>query len=217
MKDLIIIGCGGYAQEVAWVMDARNALAPEWRLFGFLDLARPDLPERYVGYPVLREPEDLAALPADLHFACGIGEPDLRRRTVAAAEARGWHPATLIHPSAILAPGAQVGEGTILGAFAVLAPNCTVGRHSALNLHVSVGHDSRVGDFCVLSPGARIGGWARVEEGCLLGTNASVAPRRTLGANSRLGMNSALMADARPGSSLLGIPARAFLPGSPRE
>ena len=34
MKDIVIVGAGGFGREVAWLVEEMNAVSPEWRLLG---------------------------------------------------------------------------------------------------------------------------------------------------------------------------------------
>lgn len=212
MEGLVIIGCGGFAREVAWLVEQINMRTPQWELVGFLEKAPAHLHDSSTGYRILREPDDLPSITPGTHFVCGIGDPAIRRATSLHALSRGWIPATLIHPSAIVGARVSVGAGSIIGPYAILAPDCCIGEHCVINIHASAGHDCRIGDYCVLSPGARVGGWAAVGEGCMLGTNASIAPRTKLGRGSRLAMNSAIFANTENDLTLLGVPARQFFP-----
>lgn len=37
MKDIYIIGAGGFGREVAWLVDRNNKIESEWKLKGFID------------------------------------------------------------------------------------------------------------------------------------------------------------------------------------
>ena len=37
MKDLVIIGAGGFAREVAWLVEEINKEKPSWNLIGYID------------------------------------------------------------------------------------------------------------------------------------------------------------------------------------
>jgi sugar O-acyltransferase (sialic acid O-acetyltransferase NeuD family) len=218
MQPLIILGAGGYAQEVLWIVDEINAAGeaaggagPCWDFLGFLDPGRPSRKgNRHYDRPVLGGWEALEELPRDLYFACGIGAPEARRRECGEAERRQLRPATLVFPGVVRARHVQVGEGTVIGAGAILAPYARLGRHCALNLHATVGHDTRVGDFSVLCPGAQILGGARLGESVFIGTNATVLQERSVGDGATLGANSFLVTDLGPGQSAIGVPASVF-------
>jgi sugar O-acyltransferase (sialic acid O-acetyltransferase NeuD family) len=211
MKPLVILGSRGYAQEVLWVVDDINALEPTWDFLGFID---PGAPERkgatLYGRPVLGGFDTAPKLPGGIYFACGIGTPAFRLKECTEAERLGWMPASLIHPTVVIAKFAEVGAGTIVGAGSILAPFAKVGRHCAINLHVTVGHDSRSGDYCVLSPGARISGGVILEDVVFLGSNATVYPNRHVGKGASLAANSFLVTNLAAGRSAVGVPAAPF-------
>jgi sugar O-acyltransferase (sialic acid O-acetyltransferase NeuD family) len=214
MQPLIILGSGGYAQEVLWIVDELNtagAVGPRWNFLGFVDPQRPlRKGRRLYDRPVLGGWEALEELPRELYFACGIGAPEVRRKECTEAERRGLRPATLVFPGIVRASHVLIGEGTVVGAGAILAPHARLGRHCALNLHATVGHDTRVGDFSVLCPGAQVLGGAQLGEGVFIGTNATVLQGRSVGDGATLGANSFLITDLDPGQSAIGVPASPF-------
>jgi sugar O-acyltransferase (sialic acid O-acetyltransferase NeuD family) len=212
MKPLVIIGSGGYAQELLWIVDDINNVSPTWDFLGFVDPGKPEKKgESLYDRLILGGWEDAAPLlPAGTSFACGIGDPAARRKECADAERRGLEAASLVHPSVILARHVDIGPGTIIGAGSIVAPYARIGRHCAINLHVTVGHDSTLGDFCVLSPGARISGHATLGEAVFIGTNATVYINRRIGDGASLGANSFLVTNLAAGMSAIGIPAASF-------
>ena len=211
MKPIIIVGAGGYAQEVVWVIDDINKNHPTWECIGFLDPAQPYRKGKTLyDLPILGGFEDVKHLSGSLCFACGIGDPRARKRECTRAEESGWIPTSLLHPTVVVARHVELGEGTIVGAGSILAPYARIGRNCAINTQVTVGHNSIIGDYSVLAPGSRISGNARLEEGVFIGTNGTVYLGRTLGAWSSLGANSFLINNLKPEKSAIGVPARVF-------
>ena len=211
MQPLVILGSGGYAQEVLWVVDELNAIHSSWDFLGFLDPAVPTKKGRtHYDRPILGGWEALEQLPHPLRFACGIGSPNERRKECAEAERRGLRPATLVYPNVVRARHVEIGEGTVIGPGAILAPYARIGRHCAINTHATVGHDSQLGDFCVLCPGAQILGCVVLGEGAFIGTNATVFQGRCVGAGATLGANSFLVTNLGAGRSAIGVPASPF-------
>jgi sugar O-acyltransferase (sialic acid O-acetyltransferase NeuD family) len=210
LKKLIILGAGGYAQEVLWIVDDLNSQRPTWDFIGFIDAMAPGRKGQLLyDRPILGGWDDVSQQ-EEIYFACGIGSPDSRARECAEATRRGYRAATLIHPSVISAHHVQVGEGTVIGAGCILAPYAILGRHCSLNLGVTIGHNSLMGDFCVLSPGAQLLGAAELSERVFLGANATVYLGRKVGAGSIIGANSFLLTNLGPGSSVIGVPATRF-------
>lgn len=210
MQPIVIIGAGGYAQEVLWIIEEINKAKPVWEFLGFIDPAAPHRKrELLCDFPILGGFE-AGPLPKALSFACGIGSPSAREKECSRAEAHRWQPAALLHPSVIVARHVEIGVGTVVGAGSILAPYAKLGRHCAINVHVSIGHNSSAGDFCVLSPGARLSGCAVLEDRVFIGTNASVYQGQRIGAGASLGANSFQVTGLERGSSSIGVPAREF-------
>ena len=36
MKDIVIIGAGGFGREVAWLIEDINKIEPQWNILGFV-------------------------------------------------------------------------------------------------------------------------------------------------------------------------------------
>ena len=66
--------------------------------------------------------------------------------------------ATLIHPTAIVEPGARLGEGVELGAYAYVGGQVELGAGTKLHHHASVEGNTVLGAGCELFPYACIGG-----------------------------------------------------------
>ncbi|MCE5306269.1 MAG: acetyltransferase [Acidobacteriales bacterium] len=217
----MIVGAGGLGREYAWVADEMNLAADRsgttcmpWRVLGYIDDAAEKCGMRFGRYVVHGSVEAAAKEFAsqDISFAVAVGNNFLRERLARAAEALGWHPATLIHPSAIVAEGTQVGAGTYVAAGCIICPGVLVGNHVIVNTHVSVGHDSVLEDYVQVCPGARVSGGCRVGRHALLGSNASLTPRVTVGERAVVGANSHAVRNVAPGTTVMGCPAR-VLPG----
>lgn len=62
-----------------------------------------------------------------------------------------------IHPTAIVAPGAQLGEDVEVGPYCTVGPRVRLGARTKLVSHVAIDGDTWVGDDCELFPFAVIG------------------------------------------------------------
>lgn len=62
-----------------------------------------------------------------------------------------------IHPSAVIDPSAQIGEGIVIGPFVVIAADVTIGKNARIGAHVSIGREVEIGPRGVLHAGVRIG------------------------------------------------------------
>ena len=79
-----------------------------------------------------------------------------------------------IHPSAIVAGGAKIGEGVSIGPLAVIGPGSRIGRGTTIMPQVTVGGDAVIGEECLLHSGVRIGHGCRIGDRVILHANAVI-------------------------------------------
>jgi sugar O-acyltransferase (sialic acid O-acetyltransferase NeuD family) len=220
VRDLLLIGAGGFARETAEAVRAVNGVQPTWNLLGFLD----DDPQRrgtvVSGLPVLGPVETVHDRPDAQILVC-TGRPTnyvSRRQIVERLACDEERHATVIHPMASVGSTCSVGRGTVLLAHAVLTADAVVGRHVAVMPHVVLTHDTRIGDWATLAAGVRVGGDAEVEDGAYIGAAACLKEGLTIGARAMIGLGAVVTTDVPAERLWYGTPARdmgpAPLPGS---
>ena len=79
-----------------------------------------------------------------------------------------------IHPSAVVAPDAQIDAGVSIGPLSVIGPRARVGAGTAILAHVTVGTDAMIGRDCLFHPGTRIGDRVVVGDRVVLQHNVSL-------------------------------------------
>ena len=203
---ILIVGAGGFRREVLqWARDAWPSQAS--LIGGFLaaDDAAAVAGNRLL--PVIADPSEFNPGPGDA-MLLAIGIPGVRRRVAETLAGRGGTFLTLIHPTAIVAPSATIGAGSILCPYSIVSDSAKLGRHVLLNYHASLGHDATAGDYAVFSPYAALGGHAHVGDDCFLGMHACVGPGRTVASRSKVSANSSALTDAPADSIVYGVPGR---------
>lgn len=203
---IVIVGAGGFGREVLqWARDAWPD--DSHRIRGFLSADPRMLDGRGCDLGILSSPDDYCPALGE-KLLLGIGVPYARRKVAEQLIARGAEFLTLVHPAAIVAASAVIGEGSILCPYAVASDSCRVGRFVAMNYHTSLGHDAVAGDYAVLSPYSTLGGNARIEHDAFLGLHASVGPGKTVGARSKVSANSCVLTSAPCDSLVFGVPGK---------
>ena len=205
-RRIVIAGAGGFGREVLqWARDAWPDQAS--LIGGFLS----DDPRRLDGFAtgigILSTVGDYRPAAGD-YLLLGIGVPYSRRRVAEHLLTRDARFLTLVHPRAIVAPTASIGDGSIVCPFAIVSDSAVLGRCVLANYHASFGHDAVAGEYAVLSPYATLGGGARVDDEVFLGLHASVGPGITVGSRSKVSANSCVLSATPADSLVYGVPGR---------
>ena len=203
MLDLVIVGASGFAREVyQW---ARPAFDPaEYRIKGFLSNRPDDLKGWRIDAPLLGDDESYRIEAGD-RFLFAIGRPEIKRTMIERLKARGARFATLIHPTAVVAPTAEIGEGVIVCPFCTVSDHVRLEDFAMLNFYASVGHDARIGRYAILSPYATVNGFSVVGEEAFLGSHVTLTAGRKLGDGARVSANVAVHADVPPRTLVYGV------------
>jgi sugar O-acyltransferase (sialic acid O-acetyltransferase NeuD family) len=193
---LYIAGAGGFGRETLDALRASQPLAP----VEFLD----DNPDRTVvdGVPVLRPAQ---AGPGT--FVVAIADPRVRQR-LAALLGVGRTPASVIHPKAVISPGAALGPGCIVLANTFISTGTVLGAFVHVNYNATIGHDAVLGDFVTVLPGANVAGAVTLAAQVTIGANACVLQGLQIAEAATVGAGAVVTRDQPPGAVIVGVPAR---------
>ena len=205
IRELVVVGAGGFGREVAWIVERINAVAPTFELLGFCDDAPDKHSGAWAGYPLLGAFASLGASRGRVGFFCAIGNNRVRQEVFAQGQALGFEPLTLIDPQAVVAPGVEIGKGSLVGIGSVVSVGCEIGAGVLINHHVCVGHDVVLQDFSQLCPGVCVSGGCHIGEGALLGTLAATIPLKQAGAWSTIGAGAVMLRDVAAGGGVVRI------------
>jgi sugar O-acyltransferase (sialic acid O-acetyltransferase NeuD family) len=211
LTPLLIVGAGGFGRETAAAVHCINAVRPQWDLLGFVDDDPELLGREFEGARVLGPVDTgIAASPSARVVVC-TGRPDnyfSRSAIVRRLRLAPDHYATIIHPSASIAPTAVIGHGSVVLAGTVVTAQSRIGDHVAVMPLVAITHDDEIGDFVTLASGVRLGGGVRIELGAYVGAGALVRDALTVGAWSLVAMGAVVTRSVPPAELWAGLPAR---------
>ena len=209
MKNLIIIGAGGFGREVLqYALDTQaSSNAGEWNVAGFLDDNANALSGYSCGYPIFGTVKEHVVSDENVYI-CSIG--DVRAKLSICEEYlnRGARFINLIHPTAIVGRTCKMGTGNILCPFSSLTTDVAIGNFVTLNQKAGCGHDAVIGNGCAVSAFCDITGGASLGEGVFLGSHAVICPGVKVGDYARIGAGSVVLRDVKAGGSVFGIPAK---------
>lgn len=207
MKDLIIIGAGGFGREVSWLVERINASAPEWNILGFADDNETLWGKEFDGYKVLGGTDVIKQYPSS-YVVCCIANTKVRKTLCEKISGFGNAFTALIDPAAIVSDKVEIGEGSVICAGAVLTVDIKLGRHNIIDVNSTVGHDAVLQDYVTLYPSANVSGNTLICEGVELGTGSQVIQGKTVGANTFIGAGAVVVRDIPSDCTAVGVPAR---------
>jgi sugar O-acyltransferase (sialic acid O-acetyltransferase NeuD family) len=189
MTELVILGNGGLAREIAWLA------------------GRSSLPSGVAAVLASMDDEDEVVALAEA-MVPGVGDPSARVAMLERYGAADPRWITIVSSGAEIAPSTELGRGVVIATGVVVTVDATIGAATMLNLNVTVGHDARIGSACMVNPGANLSGGVTLEDGVLIGTGARILEGVRIGAGARVGAGAVVTRDVAAGTTVVGIPAR---------
>lgn len=210
MKRIAIVGAGGFAREVAWLIRDLNRVGPQFQFLGFLLSDLSYLSETDSRAEVLGDFNWLGGNRVDA-LAMGIGTPHVKLKLAAELEQRfprlEWP--SLVHPTVQFdRDSTKVERGVVLCAGSVGTVNLEFREFSMVNLLCTMGHESVIGRGAVLNPTVNISGGVTVGGGVLIGTGAQILHYLNIGDNATVGAGAVVTKNVEPGTTVVGIPAK---------
>ncbi len=110
-----------------------------------------------------------------------------------------------VHPTAIVAPDAQRGDGVEVGPFAIIGPQVTVGRGSRIAARAILDQNVRLGEECRVGVGSILGGppqdlkyageetWVEIGDGTVIREYCTINRGTTQSRVTRLGKHCLVM------------------------
>jgi sugar O-acyltransferase (sialic acid O-acetyltransferase NeuD family) len=204
MKNLIIIGAGGFGREVlAWSRQAIDPLPVK----GFLDDNLQALDRFTKDVEVLGRVEDYQPEIGDV-FVCAIGRIDIKKRCVERILSRGGVFTRVIHRTVVLGENVSLGEGVILCPYSIVCSDARLDDFVSVNLHSTVDHDAVVGRWSQLHCHVDVTGGVVLGQRVLVGSHASILPGTKVGDDAIVGAGTIVSRDVPPGSTFFGVPGR---------
>jgi sugar O-acyltransferase (sialic acid O-acetyltransferase NeuD family) len=212
MKKLVIVGAGGFAREVLWLVQEMNKASENpVQLMGFIGESEGD---HLGGIPVLGNDNwAFQQLDRDVRFVVAIGSGEIRRKTAIRYLEQGFRAFHLVHPGVYMGDDVTLGQGSIICAGAVLTTNVQIGDFTIVNINATVGHDAVLGHFVTVHPGANISGGVRLADNVELGSGSVLLPEVVAGEGAVLGAGGVALGPLEAGKHYAGVPAREISAG----
>jgi len=207
MKDLIIVGAGGFGREALFIAKTINKIEHEWNIKGFIN----DIPDALDGvrcsHSIIGTIKDWIPSENEV-FVIGISSPKGKEKVTGILKSKGAKFITLIHPAAIVSDEASIGEGCIIGARASVGGGAVIGNF--VNIAGSmVGQDAVIGDFSTTTGFANITN-AHLGKRVFVGSHAVIMNKRKIGDDAYVCAGSIVFNNVKSGIKVFGNPAKKF-------
>ena len=202
MRNLFIVGAGGFGREAVWTVERINAASqqPVWNVIGFADDDPAKASGNFEGYPLLGSVEKASKDHPGASVFIAVGDNAVRRKIY--RQLRGHDFPALIDPSSQVSPTTEFKHGTFIACEAVVSVGTEIGKFVIINARAGVGHDSTVGDFANIAPGVSLSGHTVIGEDVMMGTNSCTAPGMTVGAGATVVCGTPVLKNVAPGTTL---------------
>lgn len=207
MRDLYIIGAGGFGREVAWLVERINEVKPTWNLKGFIDDNESLWGGKEDDYSVLGGTSYLQKQ-KKAYAVCAVGSSATRKIIVDKFSGSNVKFATLIDPSVLRSKHVKIGKGSIICAGTIITVDVTIGDHVIVNLDCTIGHDAQINDFVTLYPSVNVSGNTMIGKCVELGTGMQIIQGKKVISNTIVGAGSVVVHDIEESGTYVGGPAK---------
>ena len=173
-KQIVLVGGGGHCKVIIDAIKLKN----KFSIYGITDfkLAKKT---KILGVPVLGKDDMLLEIfKKGIKYAFisvgSVGDCSIRKRIDKELVKIGFKLPVIIHPRAIAAKDAEIGEGTFVAAGVVINPGTRIGRNAIINTSASIDHDCEIGDFAHIAPGVTLSGGVKIGSETHIGVGANI-------------------------------------------
>lgn len=208
MKDIVIIGAGGFGREVQWLIERINFEKKEWNLLGYVDdgMKKGELIDEY---PVLGGCEYLLNFNEKIHATVAIGSSKTRKSVVEKLlENDNIVFPNLIDPSVLTSSKYECGIGNIICAGTIMTTDYQLGNFNIVNLDCTIGHDVKIFSYVTVFPSVNISGCVTIEDMSEIGTGTNIIQGIHIGMQTIIGAGSVVVRNIDGHCTAMGVPCR---------
>lgn len=210
LKRILIFGAGEGSQEIVRVIiDDINKIKPTWKILGFIDIDREKAGTEIFGYPVLGESCDVDRDSDEIFGISGVMNCKLRQKIIEdEIEKKGFHLASLIHPSAMKPDDFRSGSGLIMYPGVKVSYGVKLGKGVLINYNSMLGHHVSIDDYTFIAPSAIINARCSIGKSCVIGSGATLIPGVSIGSNAVVGVGTTIFLTVKPGTVVTDFPRK---------
>ena len=203
MKDIIIVGAGGFGREAYYLIKTINAVSTRWKIKGFINDIPVDLKSKKIDVPIIGTIKDWQPSENEV-FVMGISSPVGKAKVAGILKQRGARFETLIHPKAEINETVEMGEGCVIGGRSIIGDWVVLGDF----VHIagsSIGQDRQIGDFSTTTAFTNVA-TGNIGKRVFVASHAVIL--KDVGDDAFVAAGSIVMSKVRAGMRVMGCPAR---------
>ena len=203
----VIIGSGTYGQVyLAYLREVGV------EVIGFLDDNPDEHGKIYDGIPVLGDRNMLKTLKqfqgVDSVY-CPIGNNQIRVTLLEFASSLGYNTPNYIHPSVIISPNVEIGEGVYILMGSMIMPYTKICNYTMISMNVCVAHHSVLNQGVFLSTGVNFGASIIAEENAYCGISSTIMTGvKRIKKDCLIGAGAVVIKDVPDEAIIAGVPAK---------
>ncbi len=214
MEKIIIIGGKGAAVVLAdQILHAIQNYNAPYELLGY-SIDDPALGDNINGIPILCKMKNLKERFdkfKDVRYFFALYKPNVMPERIALFKGLNLPIekfTNFVHPSAYIAPSAELGVGNVICSNVTVNSNAKLGNFNTLNGNVLFGHDSIIGNHNILAGNATISSELVIGNGNFIGLNSTLRDRVQMGDFNIVGMASTVLKNIGSNQTVVGSPAK---------
>lgn len=208
MKNIVIIGAGGFGREVKTILDSINKVSLTYHFLGYYDdgFTKGEIVN---GFPILGGVNDINTIDNQCSVVIAIGEPKTKFSIFKKIQNSNVDFPNVIHPNVLISDDfVELGIGNIITAGCIITCNIVIKDFVILNLMCTVGHDTTISSFASFMPSVNISGEVIIHEKVYVGTGAKIINQLEIGENTIVGAGAVVSKSLPENCTAVGIPAK---------
>ena len=210
MNNIVIVGTGGFAKEVAFLVEEINKMEHVWNILGYISNDKKNIGSTHGKYKIYNTDDWLLTTNEKLNVVLGLGDPKLIDKLSKKFKVNSnlIFP-NLIHPNVIGDwDKIRFGKGNIVCAGNIFTTDIIVDSFNVFNLSCTIGHDTKIGNCNVFNPNINISGGVRIENDILIGTGVQILQYLKICKDSTIGAGAVVTKNIEEPGVYVGTPAR---------
>ena len=205
MKDIIIVGAGGFGREALSLIKSINKVSKKWNIKGFIDDNINALDGVKCDGEIIGTIKDWIPSENEV-YAMGVASPKGKENFANILKEKGAKFETLISVNAFVGDYVEIGEGCVITGGSSIGSGVVIGNF--VNVAASmVGQDAIIGDYSTTTGYANITD-AQIGKRVFVGSQTFIMNKKKIGDDAYISAGSIVFNNVKPGVRVIGNPAR---------